>query len=114
MKRLPQNSTHRSPPSETTAAWRKSWIAGVPAATLYFVRSGTIVSYSCYSPRVAFRNPEICKQRAPSDAKSPELCAAPFEMEDTEIVSDEQKLRLQTVRKYGMAINWRWLTASAL
>ncbi len=83
-------------------------------ATLYFVRSGTIVSYSCYSPRVAFRNPEICKQRAPSDAKSPELCAAPFEMEDTEIVSDEQKLRLQTVRKYGMAINWRWLTASAL
>jgi TonB family protein len=83
-------------------------------ATLYFVRNGTIVSYSSYTPRVAFSSAELCKQQAPSEAKSLELCAAPFETEDAEIVSDEQKFRLQTIRKYGMAINWRWLTASAL
>jgi len=83
-------------------------------ATLYFVRNGTIVSYSSYTPRVAFSSAELCKQQAPTEAKSSELCAAPIETEDSEIASDEQKFRLQTIRNYGMAINWRRLTASAL
>ena len=75
-------------------------------ATLYFVRNGTIVSYSSYTPRVTFSSAELCKQQAPTET--------PFETEDTEIASDEQKFRLQTIRKYGMVINWRRLTASAL
>lgn len=78
-------------------------------ATLYVVRSGAIVSYSSYIPRVAFSSAELCEQQAPTEAKSPELCAARFETEDSGI-----KSYLQTFKRRAVANNWRWLTASAL
>ena len=78
-------------------------------ATLYLVRSGAIVSYSSYAPRVAFSSAELCEQQVPTEANSPELCTARFETEDSGIT-----FYLQTVKRYATAINWRWLTASAL
>ena len=81
--------------------------------TLYLVRGGSIVSYSSHAPRMAFSSAELCKQQASSEAKSPEMCAASSEAEDTEIVSDEQPVHLQSFIKYVTA-TWHWLTASAL
>jgi len=62
---------------------------------------------------MAFSSAELCKQQASSEAKSPEMCAASSEAEDTEIVSDEQPVHLQSFIKYVTA-TWHWLTASAL
>jgi protein TonB len=77
-------------------------------ATFYLIRSGTVVSYS---PRMAFSRAELSEQQGPTDARSPELCSAAFKTEDTESLSSDQKLRLET-GKHGTALNWRWLTAS--